>query len=180
MAFPVYPAGVQVRKTVRLAFVTTIADLDAPKIATEINAASSQDISCYTTPEGWKPSLTQNKGTAPRRVCSGVDRQVLGSSMYELPDLLYANNPQGEAASVGVLATEKLVPGTSGYIIERLGLNIDTVDYAVGQFVNVWPVTLGDQVDEYDITDEFGEYLIRQPLVVSGTGVPTRRAALTT
>lgn len=180
MAFPVYPAGVQVRKTVRLAFVTTIANLSAPKIATEINAASSQDISCYVTPEGWKPSLTQNKGNAPRRICTGADRQNLGSEMYELPDLLYANNPQGAAASVQVLAAEKLVPGTSGFIIERLGINIDATDYAVGQFVNVWPVTLGAQLDEYDITDEFGEYLIRQPLVVSGSGLPTRRAVLAT
>lgn len=178
MAFPVYPAGVQVRKTVRLAFVTTIADLDAPKIATEVAAASSQDISCYVTPEGWKPSLTQNKGSAPRRICSGNDRQNLGAVMYELPDLLYANNPQGADGSVDIAAMEKLVPGTEGYIIERLGLDIDSTDWVVGQFVNVWPVKLGAQLDEYDVTDEFGEYLVRQPVVVAGSGEPTRRAVL--
>lgn len=180
MAIPVFPAGVQVRKTVRLTFVTAIADPTAPKLATEINAVSSQDITCYVTPEGWKPALTQNKGNAPRRVCSGADRQNLGSVMWELPDLIYANNPQGAPASVGQLATEKLVPGTTGFIVERLGLNIDSTDYAVGQFVNVWPVTLGAQTDEYDITDEFGEYTTRQALVVSGAGEPFRKKAIVT
>ena len=177
MPTPVYPPGITVRGNVRLSFVTSIANPDAPKL-TEINATSSLDISCMIGATGWKPALTQNKGNVARRICSKNDRQVLGASTYELPNLLYSNNPQGAAASDGVKASEKLVPGTTGWIVERLGLDSIATDWAVGQFANVWNVTLGDQIDEYDLSDEFGEFWISQALVAAGTGAPYRRKAL--
>ncbi|EFQ84712.1 hypothetical protein HMPREF0063_10053 [Aeromicrobium marinum DSM 15272] len=177
MAEPIFPAGITSRGNVKLQFVTTIADLDAPSLA-EITAVSSLDISCMLADAGWKPSITQNKGDAKRRICSKAGRKILGETMYELSDLLYSNNPQGAAASDGVKAAEKLVPNTSGIIVERLALDSIDTDWAVGQFVNLWPVNLGEQMDEYDLTDEFGEFWIRQALVAAGTGAPTRKVAL--
>ena len=177
MATPVYPPGVQVRGSVKLIAVPTIADPNAPKLATEVNAASALDISCMVGAAGWKPSLNQSKGNAPRRACSKAERQVLGFAMYELQDLLYSTNPQSATGGDGVKAQEKLVPGTTINIVERLGVDIST-DLAVGQWVNIWPVTLGEQVEDYDLADEFGEYLVRQTLVMAGSGVPFRRKQL--
>ncbi|MDF1705014.1 MAG: hypothetical protein P1U38_09595 [Aeromicrobium sp.] len=174
MATPVFPPGITVRGNVKLAFVTTLADPTAPKL-TEINAGSSVDISCMLATDGWKPALEQNKGNVPRRVCSKNDREVLGAEKYTFPNLHYSNNPQGEDGSPGVKASETLVPGTTGYVVERLGLDSIEDDFAIDDYVNVWAITLGAQLDDYDLTDEFGEFWITQGVVAAGTGAPLRR-----
>lgn len=180
MAAPVYPSGITVQGNVKLQFVTAIATPTAPKLATEINAVSSLDISCYVMNEGWQPDIEQNKGEAPRRLCTRATRDVFGNVKYTLPDLMYSMNPQGAALSSGVLASEKLVPGTSGFIVERLGLDAIATDWAIGQFVNVWAVTLGNQLDVFDAGDEFNEFAIKQSIIVGGSGIPTRKVAIVT
>lgn len=178
MPAPVYPSGVTVQGNVKLAFVPTIAAVAAPKIATEINAAGSLDISCYVSGDSWKPTIDQNKGEAPRRLCTKATRDVFGNVKYTLPDLVYSYNPQGVAATDGVKAAEVLVPGTSGFIVERLGLDAVGTDWVIGQFVNVWAVTLGRQQDWFDPGDEFNEFMKTQALVIGGNGTPTVRSVL--
>jgi hypothetical protein len=87
--------------------------------------------------------------TAPARLCTTEQFQELGNTTYEVADLQYVYDPQ--AASSARTRTRRrplLVEGTEVYIVERLGLagrRRDPVDYAAGQYVNVYHVRLGKQ-----------------------------------
>lgn len=178
MAEPIYPSGVTVRGNVKLqAVIGAIADTDTPLLS-EITASGNLDISCMVATEGWKPTLEPNKGTAKRRVCSKNDRQVHNASLYTYPDLLLSSDPQAEDGADGRKAEEILVPGLTIWIVERLGKDSIDVDWAVDQWVNLHRVTLGEQADDYDLTDENGEFYVRQPIVAAGSGAPIRRKKL--
>lgn len=176
----VFPEGVRVRGKTSLKWVPVIATPTAPALATEINAAGSLDISCYVYADSWNPALEQNKGEAPLRLCTNVTIDQFGNVKYTLPDLSYIVDPQAVAASDGIKAFETLVPDTTGYFVERLGLNAQTSAFAVGQFVNVWPVQLGPQLQTGDRSDEFSEFTVMQPVRVSDPGRPYQRVAIVT
>lgn len=172
MAAPVYPSGVTVQGNIKLQWVTVIADPEAPSLATEINAASSLDISCYVGGDSWNPDIEQNKGEAPRRLCTKVQRDVFGNLKYSLADLMYSVSPQGAALSEGKKAYEALTPGTTGFIVARLGLDAVDTDWAAAQFVDIWPVTLGARLKVGDPSNEFNEFMVKQPIVVAAPGQP--------
>ena len=58
--------------------------------------------------------------------------------------------------------------GSTGFFVERLGLDAETVDPAVGQFVNVFPVVLGPQTISGDTADESAEFQVTQPVGITG------------
>lgn len=165
---PVFSTGVKSQGNIKINWVPTYVSYLAPKV-TETNAAGSLDLSCYLT--GWAPSISQNKGTAPNRLCTTIEYEQFGLTSLTIADLMYHVTPQGAALSNGMLAYEKLIPGTSGYFQERLGLNAITSDWAIGQFVSVWPVTLGDRLIMGDPTDEFAEFMVTQAVIVTGPRV---------
>ncbi len=169
------PTPVKVQGNTKVIFVATLVAPAAPKM-TEVSAVSSLDLSGYFMADGWAPSVDVNKGSAPRRLFTRKQFEQFGITQYTLGDLMYSFDPQGAAASNGVKAYEKLTPGLTGYFLERQGLDADTVDYAIGQFVAVWPVTLGDRLPMGDVTDEFAEYTVRQPVIVPADR--TERVAL--
>ena len=171
----VFPTGVKAQGAIKVAFVPTIAGA-APTVA-EVTAVGALDLSCFLTAEGWSPSVDTAKGNPPRRLCTTKQYEQFGSTTYSLADLSYVVNPQGAAASNGLLAYEKLTPGTSGYFVARYGLNSRTVDFASGQFVEVWPVTLGERLIIGDPSDEFSEFMVQQSVIV--TADRTERVALT-
>jgi hypothetical protein len=76
-------------------------------------------------------------------------------------------NPQGAAATSGLLAWEKLTPGTSGYFVTRYGLNARETDFTAAQFVDVWPITLGERLIVGDPADEFSEFMVQQSVIVT-------------
>lgn len=169
------PAGVKAQGNIKVSWVPTIASQSAPTNA-EVIAAGSLDVSCYLSSEGWSPSIDSAKGTAPRRLCSRVIYEQFGNTTYSLADLMYVYGPQGAALSDPMKAYEKLIPGTAGFFVARLGLDGTTVDYAVGQFVEVWPVRLGERLNVFDAADEFAEIMVQQSVIV--TGPRTERVAL--
>lgn len=169
------PTGVKAQGNVKVQWVPTIASQAAPTNA-EVIAAGSLDISCYLLSEGWTPSIDNAKGTSPRRLCSKVLYEQFGNTTYGLGDLQYIYNPQGVALSNDMKAYEKLVPGTAGYFVVRLGLDGVAVDWAVGQFAEVWPVRLGERLPVFDPGDEFAEIAVQQAVIV--TGARTERVAL--
>ena|GEM_PF-1852273 len=172
MAAPVYPSGVTVQGNIKLQWVTAIASPTAPSLATEINAASSLDISCYVAGDSWNPDIEQNKGEAPRRLCTKVQRDVFGNLKYNLDDLMYSISPQGAALSDGKKAYEALTVGTTGFIVARYGLDAQTTDWAAAQIVDIWPVTLGARLKVGDPSNEFNEFMVKQPVVVAAPGEP--------
>ncbi len=171
----VSPTGVKTLGAFKVSWVATIANIAAPT-NTEVTAGTALDISCYLLADGLTRTVTTNKGNAQRRLCTRIQYEANGITTYSLSDLHYIVNPQGAALATSMLAYEKLVPGTSGYFVVRLGLDPVSTDWAVGQFVEVWPVTLGDRMIDGDPTDEFSEFFVTQSVAV--TGARTERVAL--
>jgi hypothetical protein len=166
----VVPTGVPVLGNTSVRWVATIADVNAPKLATELNAAApaSLDISGYLLAEGWEPGQDAGKATAPRRLAERVAYERFTTTTLQIADLQYVISPQGAAASAGKKAYETLTEGLAGYLVERLGLDAKTSAWAVGQFVNVIPVVLGPRLIMGG-TDDESDYTVIQPVSVTGS-----------
>ena len=122
-------------------WVTTIATKTAPSLATELNAASSLDITCYLK-EHWGAE-TQVEEVEDWRACL---RQVLstpGTQKLTLKPLIITHDVQN-AASVANKAYAALTPLTSGFIVVRYGIDVDTA-LAASQMVDVFPVTIASK-----------------------------------
>jgi hypothetical protein len=167
---PVTPvAGVPVLGNRKIIYVVTLATAGMIPKMTEISAASSLDVSGYLYQDGWAPDMNSNKVTAPRRVGSRRDFEKVGLTTETLGDLMYMVQPQAAAASVGKKAFEVLTEQATGFFVERLGLDAYTVDFAIGQFVNVIPIQLGVQV-MIGNNDETDEVKIKQSVSVTTPG----------
>lgn len=170
-----FPELISAPGQLKLALVDSIADLAAPKLATEINAVTSLDISCFVISEGWGPNSDQAKGTAPRRVCTVASQETLGTASETLPDLLYAWDPQGAGTVDANKLYTKATPGTTKFIVARYGL-VYTAAWAVGQFVDVHKVKFGVYNPQAPIGDDNGVLHMKQALINVTT--VTRKVAL--
>ena len=121
--------------------VTAIADTSAPKVATELNAGSSVDISCYLTAGGWKPSLSEQV-ISDERVCTTQTYEQKGRSQRGL-EAEYIDNTNSANATTFNKAKDTLVPGTPMFVVVRTGLPYGTA-LAAGQKVTVYPITPGE------------------------------------
>lgn len=145
-------------------FVLAIADTTAPKLATEINAASSKDLTLYLTGDGWTPASDQ--APAPdTRLSALQDFENPGKSSESL-DVIYVTNPMVAAQD---LARLTLLEGTVGYILSRRAISRET-PLAVAQMVDIRPVRAGVQMDVPP--EGNSQFKIRQKLFITG---PVRR-----
>lgn len=166
----VYPEGTPTLGNTKVVAALTVADLTAPALATEVNAATSVELSCYLYPAGWAPTATTAKGTKPRRLCSTRDREQFNTTTYSIGDLQYVYDPQGDDAAAGNEAKELLTEGTKLYLIERIGLDAQDEPMATGDRVRVHYVELGPQIPSGDRTDENGEFFITQSVIYVNDG----------
>ena len=167
MAAPINPNGVGVQGNIKVIWVETIANKEAPTAA-EINAGTSLDVSYYLYENGWAPGVTSNRVSAPRRLASTTVTERFGTTTETLGDLIYLVDPQAAAGSDGKKAYEALIEGSTGYFVERPGDDADT-DIAAGDFVIVRPVQLGRQLITGDPSDEAAEFQVTQPVSQTGT-----------
>lgn len=161
----IYPEGTPTLGNTKVQAVVTIADATAPKLATEINAATSVEISCALLAGGWTPDATTAKGERARRLCSKKGREVLNITTYTIGALQYVHNPQADDTAAGNETRELLVEGTKIHLLERQGLDAEDDAWAVGQHTIDHYVVLGPQIRSGDRTDENGEFFITQELV---------------
>lgn len=136
---PTIITGVASDETVSVKWVPTIADVNAPKLATEINAAPSVTLECLLT-ETFSPDASAEVGEV-RRMCSKQVQQRGGTVTLTIEDLIYAYDPQGLAAAPINKAYAALVQGAKGYLVVRWGKHVDTA-WAVGDKVDIWPVEI--------------------------------------
>ena len=163
----IYPAGTGVQGNLGVKWVEAIADEAAPSLATELEAASSVDISCYLYAGGWNVTVNANKGAAPRRLCTRQTTEQFGATTYTLADLLYTLDPQAADSDPDNAALAALTAGSEGFIVVRMGLDARELAWAVGQYVNVYAVRLGEQNHIGDTTDEFAEFQVQQPAILT-------------
>lgn len=164
----VFPEAVKAQGNISVTVVQTIADMDAPSLATEINAATSVNVSCYLY-SGGVGTKTTSKGEAPRRLCSTDTFQQFGNTAYEVSDLVYLYDPQGDGADEANEAMTALVEGSDVYLVVRRGLDAKTTAYAATQKVDIWHVRLGPQNRGVTGDGEFDEFAITQPVIVLDT-----------
>lgn len=132
---PTIIPGVASDETVSVKWVPTIADPTQPKLATEINAATSVDLTCLLT-EPWGPDYSVAVAEI-KRMCSKVATQRGGAITYTFPDFIYAYDSQALATAGINKAYAALVQGATGFIVVRYGKQVDTA-WAVGDKVDVW------------------------------------------
>ncbi len=134
---PTIIPGVASDETVSVKWVATIADTSAPKLATEINAATSVQLECLFT-EMFSPTASADVGEISR-MCSKTKQQRGGSVSKGIDDVVYAYDPQALSTAAINKAYATLVQGTKGFLVVRWGKHVDTA-WAVGDKVDVWPV----------------------------------------
>lgn len=133
------PSSVQTNGTLRAVFVPAfVAYLTAPKL-TEVNAAGSLDISCYASGEGITWETTENNVEDPR-LCSKAVYEAPGDNTSTL-EIEYVFNPKVALENKAQL---QLTEGRKGFVWLRWGADVE-VNIAVGDIVDVVPVTLGVQ-----------------------------------
>ena len=169
------PEATPATGNVKLAAVVTIAALGAPKLATEVSAASSLDMSQYLYGNSWAPGLDQGKGQARRRLGTKRNQERLNTPVETLPNLEYVCAPQLPDSDLINKAYALLVPGTVIHLVERLAMDVDAA-WAVGQFVNVYKVRLGERATLAPTDDENADIYVTQGVI---NLVPvTRKVAL--
>lgn len=165
----VYPEGTPTLGNTKVAALLSVASLVAPKL-TEINAVTSVDGSLHIYPAGWAPTATTAKGEKPPRLGSKKTLQQFNRTSYELTDLQYVYDPQGDDEDPANELKEILADGTIRFLVERLGLDAEDVPFAIGQKVRTHHVKLNDQIPSGDRTDENGEFYITQSVIYVNDG----------
>ena len=125
----------------KVVWVPVIADTSAPSAAV-LNGATSIDLSCYLTADGYAPGGDEQAITDDR-LCSRQTFERPGRSSDSL-ELMYVYQAQ-VAAGTDNKAFDTLKHLTNGYIVTRWGKDYATAFIATDK-VDVLPVQLGKQM----------------------------------
>lgn len=124
---------------VRVTFVSAIADTSAPS-ATELNAGTAVDLSCYITGGGLAVSVDEASIT-DERLCSRQVFEKRGRKTHAL-ELTVVDNTNSPNEAESNKAVDTLEEGANGYIVIRRGVAYED-DFATGQKVRVYPFEAG-------------------------------------
>lgn len=167
MPAPTRPAGTKAYLRKKIVFVPTgTYNPDAPSLAI-LNAASALDVTKMFYSSSANPSQSTNMARAPKRVGDGETYEFVGETQVSIGEVRYSFNQQGAALADTVKAFEKFVPGTTGFLVYRYGIDRDT-DLATGQFVTSYPVECGPQLEIEEGDGEGAESGIAQPFAQTG------------
>lgn len=132
--------GIASNESVSVKWVATIADTAAPKLSTEIDAATSASLECLMT-EKFSPDASFDR-VSMRRACSATVRERAGSRTRTIADIVAVYDPQAALTTALNAAYKSLAPLALGYLVVRWGKHVDTA-WAVGDKVDVYPVEVG-------------------------------------
>lgn len=155
-----YPESTPVLGNISVKAVLTVADLAAPKLATEINAPSSVDLSCFLRP--FDTGIKTGSGSAPDRLCTTITLENPGRTTFSAFELHYVYDPQAADTTPDNKAKSILVKDTVLYLVIRKGLDARNTPYAVTQQVETWKVRLGRQDRGMSGTGDQDEFEIVQ------------------
>ena len=157
----VFPTAVKAQGNNSVVAVQTVATPASPSLATEINATSSVNVSFYLY-GGFAPTAEANKGSAPARLADTIEREEFGRVKTTIADLQYVYDPQADDTDPANAAKAALPEGAEVWLVQRAGLNAETVDFAAAQQVVMHHVVLGPQNKTQTGDDEFAEFSITQ------------------
>jgi hypothetical protein len=167
MAAPLRPTGTKFYLRNAWYFVPTGSySPTAPSLAL-LNGATALNVTNMLFASSAQPSMSTNLARSPKRLGDAETYEFVGEAQVSFGEIRYSFNPQGVAASNEVKAYEKFAPGTTGFMVQRLGINRDT-DLATGQFVTSYPVEFGQQQETNEGDDEGAEVAILQTVAQTG------------
>lgn len=134
--------GVLAQGAETVIYVPTLAVPSTPKL-TEIGATATTAINLSNPLRGFSTGGDQGSSTDVRLSSTQV-YQVPNRFAPSLEDLNYVYDPQAATGSATNKHYETLKNGVKGYLIDRRGVAVATAA-AVGQKVDVYPVTFGQQ-----------------------------------
>jgi hypothetical protein len=165
----IYPEGTPTLGNVKVKAGLATTNLAAPALATEINAVTSVDLSCFFYADGWSATASTAKQTKKRRLCTKRDTESLHTTTYSIAALKYVHDPQGADADAGNEARELLQEGAKLYFWERHGLDAQDEPFTVADRVRTHWLELGPQIEMPD-PDENGEFYIMQEVAYVNDG----------
>lgn len=134
------PAAVPSMGTRRVLFLPTVADIDAIK-KTEVDASSTENLSCYLTRTGWQAGGEQQSIPDPR-YCSVQDFEIPGTESRTL-QLQYTTNLGTPSDDEARIALEK---GATGVLVHFLQIEQDEDTFSIGDWYEAVPVQMGMQM----------------------------------
>lgn len=154
-----FPEAVPVLGNLSVRWISTAADLDSISLATEWNAASSVDLSCFLRP--FTPGASEATGSAPGRICTTITLPQRGRTEISAFELRYVYDPQEDDADPDNEAKAALTDGTEGILVVRKGIAFSTAAIATQQY-EAWRGYLGRQNFVQSGDDDFAEFEISQ------------------
>lgn len=146
MAAPTRPTPTSMYLKDKWVFVPAGAyNQDSPSLAI-LNAATALDVTKMFFQSSARPTQSTNLVRLPKYLGDAESYENVGETNPSFGEVRYSFNPQGAALSDGVKAFEKFPAGTTGWMVNRLGIDRDT-DLATGQFVTSYPVAFGPQLE---------------------------------
>lgn len=159
-----FPEATKSSGNTSVVVVQTMANMAAPDLSSEINAASSVNVSCFLYGD-FSPTVTTNKGEAPRRLCTTQVFEQFGTTTYSVGDLQYVYDPQAASSTNDNKALAALAENSEVYLVVRRGLSAQNTALAAGQYVDVWHVRLGPQNRTTTGDGDFDELAITQSVI---------------
>lgn len=149
--------------TTKIAICTAIADLTAPKIVTEVKAASSVEVTMVI--RDWDPTINTDSGQGPGRLGVSAQMPREGQSQYQPIEIHYPYDPQQPDSGDNNKAKALLVQNAVLFAVTRKGPDIN-VDWTAAQQSETWKFRAGRQNKgrSGDANDVYGEYEIVQML----------------
>lgn len=157
-----FPEAPTVQGNTKVMFCTAIADPSAPKIATEVKAATSVEGTMAI--RAWNPTVNVNTGNAPARLGTKVQQPVEGNVQQQAIALGYPYDPSKPDSDANNKLKALLAEGSTVWAVVRKGVDKDT-DWTVADQVEVYKVTCGYQDEGQSGDDEFAEYEVHQNLM---------------
>ena len=149
--------------------VSAIANQSSPSLASEINATTSVNVSCflYGAAAG---SVTTAKGEAPKKLCTVNQFQERGIATVEVGDLSYSHHPQRALTDAANKAKASLLDGSRWYMVVRSGKAGDTALISADR-VDIWYVELLNQNRGVTGEGDFDQFAILQSVIAKANPV---------
>lgn len=158
------PVAEKVQGNDKIIFIKTVADPAAPSLATEINAATSLEVTlaAYGT---WNAPVNVNTGNSPRRIGTTVQLPQEGNAQRQVIPFPYPVNPSLPDSDDANKVKAFLAEGTEFYALVRRGTDKDTA-FAADDIGLMYHLRAGYQPEATPTgDDEFAEYQIMQNLI---------------
>lgn len=170
MPAPIRPTATKMYLKDKWIFVPTGAySPTAPSLAI-LGGATALDVTKMFFASSARPTQSTNLARSPKRLGDAETYEFVGETQPTIGEVRYSFNPQGAALSDGKKAYEKFPSGTTGWLVNQLGIDRDT-DVVLGNFVTSYPVEAGPQLEVPEGDAEGAEIAIAQTFAQTGPKV---------